>query len=156
MSTFIKTPEWIKNKNCTINPKNNDNKCFQYSFTLSLNHNQINNNPLRISKIKPFINNLNWENIIFPPTQQDYKQFEINSNTIALIILKIQEQEKIRHYYKSQYNKIRENKVILLMITDNNKEHYLFVKTLNALLKNNKSHHINYFCIDCLKKLQEN
>ena len=38
------------------------------------------------------------------------------------------------------------------MITYNNKEHYLFVKKLNALLKNNKNHHINYFCIDCLKK----
>ena len=28
MSTFIKTPGWIKNKNCTINPQNNDNNVF--------------------------------------------------------------------------------------------------------------------------------
>ena len=38
MRTFIKTPGWIKNKYCTISPKNNDNKCFQYSITLSLYH----------------------------------------------------------------------------------------------------------------------
>ena len=27
-STFIETPEWIKNKKCTINPQNNDSKVF--------------------------------------------------------------------------------------------------------------------------------
>ena len=27
-STFIETPKWISNLNCTINPQNNDNKCF--------------------------------------------------------------------------------------------------------------------------------
>ena len=26
--TFIETPKWIKNKKCTINPQNKDNKCF--------------------------------------------------------------------------------------------------------------------------------
>ena len=28
--SYIKSPEWILNKRATINPKNNDNKCFQY------------------------------------------------------------------------------------------------------------------------------
>ena len=135
---FIETPEWIKNKKCVINPQNKDNKCFQYSITLSLYHNRVNNNPQRIPKIKPFINNFNWENINFPPTQQDYENFEINDKSIALNILTTQKQGKISHYYKSKYNKIRENKVILLMITDNNKKHYVFVKKLNALLKTKK------------------
>ena len=62
-TSFIKTPEWIKSKGCTINPQDKDNKCSQYSVTLSLYHNQINNNPQRISNIKPFINNFNWKNI---------------------------------------------------------------------------------------------
>ena len=26
--SYIKSPEWILNKTATINPKNNDNKCF--------------------------------------------------------------------------------------------------------------------------------
>ena len=64
--TFVETPEWIKNKKCTIN-QNKDNKCFQYSIIVSLYHKEIKNNPERISKIRPFINNLNWENINFTP-----------------------------------------------------------------------------------------
>ena len=43
--------------------------------------------------------------------------------------------EKIRHAYKSKYNLKRENQVILLMITDGEKWHYLAVKSLSALFR---------------------
>ena len=72
-NTFIESPDWIRNKKCTINPQNKDNKCFQYSATIPLYHKEIKNNPELISKIKPSINNLNRENINFLPEEQDYK-----------------------------------------------------------------------------------
>ena len=37
----IDSPKWLKNKKATINPKNNDDKCFQYALTVALNHEQI-------------------------------------------------------------------------------------------------------------------
>ena len=43
--------------------------------------------------------------------------------------------EKIRHAYKSKYNSIRENQVILLMITNGEKWHYLAVKSLSVLFR---------------------
>ena len=46
---------------------------------LSLYHKRVNCHAERISKIKPFINNLNRENIDFPPQEQDYKTLEINN-----------------------------------------------------------------------------
>ena len=51
--SYIDSPKWLKNKKATINPKNNGNKCFQYSLTVALNHEQIKNNPERISKLMP-------------------------------------------------------------------------------------------------------
>ena len=33
--------EWLKLKRSVLNPNNKDNKCFQYSITLSLYHEQI-------------------------------------------------------------------------------------------------------------------
>ena len=53
--SYIDSPKWLKDKKSTINPKNNDHKCFQYAVTLALNLNRINKHPQRISKIKPFI-----------------------------------------------------------------------------------------------------
>ena len=131
-NTFIESPEWIKNKKCTINPQNIRNKCFQYSIIISLYNKEIKNNPERISKIEPFINNFNWENINFPPEEQDYKTFEMNNKSIVLNILQANEQ-KISHFYKFEFNKTREKQVILLVINDNEKQHYLPVKRLNGL-----------------------
>ena len=48
-----------KKKKSTINPKNNDYKCFPYAVTVALNHEKINKNHQRASKIKPFIDQYN-------------------------------------------------------------------------------------------------
>ena len=49
----------LKNKKATINPKNNDDKCFQYALIVALNYEKIKKDPQRISKIKPFIDQYN-------------------------------------------------------------------------------------------------
>ena len=40
-----------KNKKATINPKNNDDKCFQYTTIVALNYNELEYNPERVSNI---------------------------------------------------------------------------------------------------------
>ena len=39
--SYIESAKWIKDKKSTINPKNNDYKCFQYAVTVVLNRNKI-------------------------------------------------------------------------------------------------------------------
>ena len=117
--SYIDFLKWLLNKKATINPRNNDNKCFQYDITVGLNHEQIKKDPQRITKIKPFIDQYNWKEIDFPSDKKDWNEFEKNNKTIALNVLYIPyNTEEIRHAYKSKYNLGRENQVILLMITD--------------------------------------
>ena len=85
-NTYVETSICIKSKKAVLNPKSNDNKSFQYSITLSLYHKEIGNNFNRITKIKPYVNNFNWKNINFTPTNQDYKNFETNNENISLNI----------------------------------------------------------------------
>ena len=54
-NSYIKSSEWLINKRATINPKNKDDKCFQYSITVALNHQKIESHPERISNIRPHI-----------------------------------------------------------------------------------------------------
>ena len=49
--SYIDSPKWLKNKKTTINPKNNDDKCFQYAIIAALNREEIKNHPERISLI---------------------------------------------------------------------------------------------------------
>ena len=52
--SYIDSPKWLKNKKTTINPKNNDDKCFQYAITAALNYAEIKKDPQSISKIKSY------------------------------------------------------------------------------------------------------
>ena len=146
------SPKWLKDKKSTINPKNNDPKCFQYAVTLALNFDNIDNHPERISKIKPFINQYNWKDIDFPPTNKDWRKFEL-SNEIALNILyKPHNTRKIQVAYKSKNNLTCDKQVILLMITDGEKWHYLTVKTLSGLLRRiTSAHNEDFYCLNCLR-----
>ena len=133
--SYIESPKWIKNKKSTINPKNNYYKCFQYAVTLALNLDKINNHPERISKIKPFIDQYNWNEIDFPSTSKDWKKFELN-NEISLNILCVPHNTKKIHVaYKSKHNLTREKQVILLMIINGENWHYIVVKKLPGLFK---------------------
>ena len=74
VGSYIESAKWIKNKLSTINPKNNDYKCFQYAVTVALDHYKINEDPQKVSKIKPFIDQYNWNDIDFPSTSKDWKK----------------------------------------------------------------------------------
>ena len=57
--------------------------------------------------------------------------------------------EQIRPAYISKHNSKRENQVILLMITDNEKWHDLAVKKLSALICKIKSKHDgDFYCLN--------
>ena len=104
--SYIKSPEWVGDKKVTINPQNKkDDKCFQYALTIALYYEKIKDNRQRISKIKPFINQYNWNEIDFPSTGKDWKKFESNNKSIALNILYVPYDTKnICLAYKSKYN----------------------------------------------------
>ena len=74
----------MKIKIATINPKNNDNHCFQYSLIVALNYQNIKKYLQRISKIKPFMNQYNWKEVDFPSEQKGLEKFELNNKSIDL------------------------------------------------------------------------
>ena len=148
--SYIDSPKWLKDKKSTINPKKNDNTCFQYAVTLALNLDKIKKDPQRVSKIKPFTEKYNWEDIDFPSTSKDWKKFECN-NKVALNILYVPYNTKQIHIaYKSKNNLTQKRQIILLMISDGQKWHYLAVKNLSRLLRGITSNHKeDFYCLNC-------
>ena len=127
---YIDSFEWMKNKKAKINPKNiDDDNYFQYSIPVALNHQNTGRNPQRKSKIKPFITKYNWQGIEFPAGPKDWEKLEQNNETIALNILYVPyNTEQLCCAYKSKNNNERKDQVILLMIADGKKWHYLALK----------------------------
>ena len=105
---YIKSPDWLLHKRATKNPKNEHNKCFQYSITVALNHKNIENHRERILNIRPFIDNYNWNGVNFPFGIKDCEKFEKNNKEVALNILYTPPNtEEIKLAYKSKYNRKR-------------------------------------------------
>ena len=151
-SSYINSPEWSKNKKVIINPKNTeDNNCFQYAMIAALNYQNINRNPERISKLKPFIDNYNWDNVCFPAGHKDYSAFEKNNSDIAINILYVPYNTKqVKQALISKHNE-RDTHANLLMITDGTGNwHYLTVKSISGLLGViTSNHNRDFYCLNC-------
>ena len=83
--SYTDSPEWIKNKKATINPKKNDHRYFQYAAAVALNFVQIKKDPQKISKIKPFIDQYNWKGINFLSHKKQWKSLNQIINQLLLI-----------------------------------------------------------------------
>ena len=77
----------MKKKTTTSLINKKDNKCFQYTVTAMLNHEEIGKNAERITKIKPFINKYKREEINFSSEKDEWKKLEKDNVTIALNVL---------------------------------------------------------------------
>ena len=143
----IDSPKWWKNIKSTINPKNNDDKCFQYTITVELNHQKINNHPEKTYNIFFYIKQYKWNEIEFTSNKKDWNNFEKNNKKIALnVLFVLYNTKEIKAAYISKHNSDRKDKVNLLMITDGKKWHYLAVKKLPELLRGITSKNNEDFC----------
>ena len=83
-------------------------------------------------------------------------QTDIFKKSIAVNILFVpHNSQEIRQDYKSKHHLNRENQLILLMITDDKKWHYLAVKSLSALFKGVTSNFVaNFYRLNCFHSLR--
>ena len=102
--------------------------------------------------LNSLLTNITGKKYSFLSHQRDWKKFEENNKSISLNILYVSHNTKqIRLAYKSKYNHKCNNQVVLLMITDGEKWHYLAVRRLSALLRRITSNHNgDFYCLNCL------
>ena len=113
----IKSPKWLENKKAVINRKNeNDDECLRWSIICALSYNEI-----MKKEIENIFEEIKHKDKYFSSHKRDWENFEENNKSIAL--------EEITLIYKSENNLERENKVLLLMITNDEKYYYFAVKS---------------------------
>ena len=107
--------------------------------------------PSKNIKNQAFINQYHWKGTNFPSHKEDWKKFKSNNKSIALNILLVRyNTENIGLAYKSKHNFKSKNQVLLLMITDDKKWHYLVVKRLWSLLKGiTSNYNEDFYGLNC-------
>ena len=147
-SSYIELPTELKNpKNGLINLKNKDNQCFRWCHIRHLNPQE--KDPQRIKKVdKKMINMLNYEGIVFPVSQKHYNKVE-KQNNIRINVFGYEKGQPFPiHISKETF----EDQINLLLITEDEKKHYVLIKDFNAFMYNQSKHkERKHFCMYCLQ-----
>ena len=150
--SYCPLPKWLARKKAIINPKNADQECFKWAVIAASVWEEIDSNPERISKLARFEVDFNWSRIGFPVSFRDIKGFEFR-NQISINILAIED----RQVYICRKGDNYEHTINLMLITENNRKHYVAIKSLSRLLssQNTKRNGKEYFCTNCLQGFWE-
>ena len=74
-SSYTELPEWIKNKEAVINPRNRDEECFKWAVIAALHHEEIKKDHQRISRLRPYEKQYNWKGLEFPVSIKKIDKF---------------------------------------------------------------------------------
>ena len=129
LNNFIELPKYIASKKAIINVQNDDNECFKYAVLSALHYDDINNHE-RVTKYKPYLDELNFKGIKFPVTDRGIIKFEKqNPQSINVFIIKDGKIDILRISKKDPQNAID-----LLLLTEGRMKHYCWIRKLSALL----------------------
>ena len=146
-SSYIELPTELRNpKKGLINIKNKDDKCFRWCHIRHLNPQT--EHPERIKKgDKQTINELNYDGIAFPVTQKQYNKIE-TQNSIRINVSGYENGQPFPIHISKETFKDQMN---LLLITKDEKKHYVLIKDFNSFMYNQSKHkERKHFCMYCL------
>lgn len=158
VSSYIPTPNNLRAKHCTINPKNEeDNACFYWC--LCIHHfGSIQTHPERIERyqhrdILEQIQQLNWNwngiDLTIGVSIDQIELFEKQNNTYAFAIYYWDQTEKyasnapkMRYISSSWHDSSRVHKISLCILYDASQDrtHYIYVKDYNTLFQRAGAH----------------
>ena len=145
-SSYIELPGKLAEKKAIINVKNeNDNECFKWAVTSAVfpakEHGE------RLSKrMREDSEKFDWTGIEFPVSLKQIDKFE-NNNPYAINVFGY---EKV--VYPLRISKKKEQVINLLLIADEETNHFCWIKNMSRLLSSgiNNHQHKRYFCYRCL------
>lgn len=157
-STYLPLPSDIQNKKAVINIKNNDNKCFAYSILCHLHPNEVRT---RATVYEKYLEELNFQNLVFPMQINNIQKFEQQNPNISVNVFGLSKKKDIHiivgPLYHTQQRKI--NHINLLYLEDalTGKTHYCYINNLSRLVSKQKSLHHGkiHICDGCLVTFSE-
>ena len=145
-SSYIELPGKLAEKKAIINVKNeNDNECFKWAVTSAVFPKE--KNAERLSKqMRKDSKKFDWSGIEFPVSLKQIDKFE-NNNPYAINVFGY---EKV--VYPLRISKKKEQVINLLLIADEETNHFCWIKNMSRLLSSgiNNHQHKRYFCYRCL------
>ena len=145
-SSYIELPGKLAEKKAIINVKNeNDNECFKWAVTSAVFPKE--KNAERLSKqMREDSKKFEWSGIEFPVSLKQIDKFE-NQNSYAINVFGYE-----GVVYPLRLSKKNEQVINLLLIANEETNHFCWIKNMSRLLSSeiNNHQHKRHFCYRCL------
>ena len=144
-SSYIDLPDELKNSaKGLINIKNKDDECFGWCHIRHLNPQKKNSQRIKRDD-KQYVDKLNYNGITFPVSYQKIEK----QNSIKINVFGYEEKQPYPiHISKEAF----EDQMNLLLITEDEKKHYVLIKDFNKFMYSQSKHkERKHFCMYCLQ-----
>ena len=134
--SYIDLPEELKNSaKGLINIKNRDDQCFRWCHIRHFNPQK--KDPLRIKKAeKQYLEKLDYTNIVLPVSQKQYNKIE-KQNSIRINVFGYENKQPYPIHVSKETS---EDQINLLLITEDEKKHYVLIKDFDKFMYNQSRH----------------
>ena len=147
--SYIPLLKFLAARKANINLNNEDDEFFKWAITRALN--PVEKNSERIErKLRETSKTVNCGGLKFPVHLRYINKFENHNSSFSVDVFSY---EKLVYPLTiSKQNYKRESSVILLLISDDTKQHYCRIKDISKLLylQTSKDGHVRYVCLKCL------
>ena len=102
-----------------------------------------------MSNLRKFADNYHWSGLKFPVSTKDISVFE-NKTNISVCMLAAEDRDI---YIRRKSNYWRDREINLLLISEDNRQHYAVIKSLSRLLTSRNTKHKckQHFCMNCVQ-----
>ena len=138
-SSYIATPDEISNANCgLVNIRNDDQKCFQWC--LLYHQSEKTKHSARITALKKITDKYNYEYVNFPASAEDIQTFENNNVETSVNVFSFYN-DYIEIDIIRRSSSRGSDRINLLIISENDNEHYVYISNMAKLFKTSSKHH---------------
>ena len=156
-SSYIQLPEYIDRKRGTINPQNVDQECFKWAILAKHVTGQA---VCRVEgeKYSQHEGKYNFDGISFPTPLSDIGKFEKNNNNVSINVYSLDKKFQAPRKYPTYEvyplrvkDEEKPNHFDLLLLTDGDNSHYVYISNFSRLVRNQKTRHNGsvIFCKRC-------
>lgn len=131
-NSYIPLPVELRHsKKGLVNLKNEDNECFRWCHVRLLNPQE--RNPQQIKRTdRKMVEELSYQGIEFPISAKYYAKIEVQNN----INVNVFGYEDKQFYPICVFKRSNEKVLNLLLITEDEKKHYVLIKDFNRMMYN--------------------
>jgi hypothetical protein len=153
-SSYIQLPNDIECKKACINPQSSDHQCFKWAILAKHvtggNRHRVGDNYTRHDE------KYNYTGLTFPTPLAEIKLFEKNNPDVSINVYGLKQrkdQKKVVHnvYPLKVVSEEKSDHFDLLLITDGDKSHYVYISNFSRLVRSQKTGHDGriYICKRC-------